>query len=110
MVPVRWLLLLLLLLLYVTNHLATERLGWRTPFEWITGRTGDLTALLAFIFFEPVYYRTFDNPQDEEEKLGRFVGIAESVGHALTFKILTEDLQVISRSLVRKASYKVGHL
>ena len=89
---------------YVTNHLATERLGWRTPFEWITGRTGDLTALLAFIFFEPVYYRTFDNPQDEEEKLGRFVGIAESVGHALTFKILTEDLQVISRSLVRKAT------
>ena len=89
---------------YVINHLASERLDWRTPFEWITGRTADLTALLAFVFFEPVFYRTFDNPQDKEEKLGRFVGIAESVGHALTFKILTEDNKIVARSLVRKAT------
>ena len=36
--------------------------------------------------------------------LGRFVGITESVGHALTFKILTDEMEVISRSLVRKAT------
>ena len=54
---------------YVTNHLATERLEWRTPFEWITGRTADLTVLLAFIFFEPVFYRGFEGEDEDLEVL-----------------------------------------
>ena len=36
--------------------------------------------------------------------MGHFVGIAENVGHSLTFKILTKELQIISRSLVRPAT------
>ena len=88
---------------YITNHLAHERLGWRTPAEWLTGHTPDITVLMAFIFYQPVYYRQFDTENSEEE-LGRFVGIAESVGHSMTYKILTKDLKVISRSLVRPAT------
>ena len=39
------------------------------------------------------------------EKLGRFVGISEHVGHALTFMILTEDTQkIILRSIVHTAT------
>ena len=38
------------------------------------------------------------------EKLGRFVGSVEYVGHALTFKILTDDtLKIIHRSNIRSA-------
>ena len=43
-------------------------------------------------------------PSDSTERLGRFVGIAEHVGHALTFKILTEDsTKIIYRSRIRSA-------
>ena len=38
---------------FVINHLASERLGWRTPAEWLTGSTPDITALLFFVFFQP---------------------------------------------------------
>ena len=48
-------------------------------------------------------------PSDSTEKVGRFVGIAESVGHALTFKILTEDTnKIIFRSKIRSASTPHG--
>jgi hypothetical protein len=45
-----------------------------------------------------------DFPSDSHEKCGHFVGISESVGHAMTFKILTDNtLKVIHRSNVRSA-------
>ena len=45
--------------------------------------------------------------EKENEICGRFVGFAWNVGHALTFKILTDDTQkIIDRSRVRLA--KVG--
>ena len=46
-----------------------------------------------------------DFPSGTRELRGHFVGIAENVGHALTFKILTDDTsKVIYRSNVRPAS------
>ena len=52
-----------------------------------------------------MYYSKHDAkfPSDTTEKLGRFVGIAENVGHAMTYKILNEDGLVISRAVVRTA-------
>ena len=41
---------------FVLNHVASERLGWRTPSEWLLGSTPDITVLLYFVFFQPVYY------------------------------------------------------
>ena len=72
--------------------------------EWLTGSTPDITPLLAFIFYQPVYYREFDREDDETEKLGRFVGIADTIGHALTFKVLTGEHKIVARSLVRPAT------
>jgi hypothetical protein len=47
---------------------------------------------------------TVDFPSDSHEKCGHFIGISESVGHSMTFKILTDDtLKVIHRSNVRLA-------
>jgi hypothetical protein len=62
--------------------------------------------LLCFHFWEPVYYKVDDSdfPSDTHEKRGHFVGISETVGHAMTFKILTDNtLKVIHRSNVRSA-------
>jgi hypothetical protein len=71
-----------------------------------TGSTNDISPLLCFHFWEPVYYKLDDSdfPSDSHEKCGHFVGISKSVGHAMTFKILTDDtLKVIHRSNVRSA-------
>ena len=69
--------------------------------------------MLQFHFWEPVYYATADTlkydskpgfPSESAEAKGRFVGFAESVGDALTYKVLTDDTQkVIYRSYVRSA-------
>jgi hypothetical protein len=76
------------------------------PIRMSTGSTNNISPLLCFHFWEPVYYK-FDNsdfPSDSREKLGHFVGISESVGHAMTFKILMDNtLKVIHRSNVRLA-------
>ena len=39
------------------------------------------------------------------EKYGHIVGIAENVGHALTFKVLSEDTQrILHQSIIRTAT------
>ena len=49
-----------------------------------------------------LYYDPIGGFPDSKEKTGRFVGIAENVGDALTFWILTDDTnEVIARSDVR---------
>ena len=55
---------------------------------------------------ECVYYKIDDSdfPSDSWEGQGWFVGIAEHVGHAMTFKVLTLDTKkVIYRSNIRSA-------
>ena len=76
------------------------------PITVATGSTPDISPLLAFTWWEPVYYKVDDSkfPTDSREKRGRFVGIAENVGHSMTFKVLTDDTQrVICRSGIRSA-------
>jgi len=80
------------------EYLATVQLEYCTPIEALTGQTPDISALISFHFWEPV---NFLDPTDEEfpsatkEKSGRFVGIAESVGDAMTYKILTDDTKQV---------------
>jgi Reverse transcriptase (RNA-dependent DNA polymerase) len=89
----------------IQNHTAVASLNHRTPIEWLLGYTPDITVLLQFQFWEPVYYARYDAkfPSDSTEDLGRFIGIAENVGNAMTFKILTSERKVIHRSVVRSA-------
>ena len=92
---------------YLLNHLASDHLGNISPLQALTGQQPDISALIQFHFFEPVYYLmpTQDFPSESEEKLGYWVGIAENCGDALTYQILTEDtLKIIPRSVVRSAS------
>jgi hypothetical protein len=52
-----------------------------------------------------VLYAKYDGkfPSDSTELKGRFVGIAENVGHSMTYKILTEDDKIIHRAVARSA-------
>jgi Reverse transcriptase (RNA-dependent DNA polymerase) len=93
--------------IYLLNRLATASLDWKTPIEAATGQQPDISALLAFRWYEPVYFRAplkQSFPSSSLERTGRIVGIAEHQGDALTFLVL-DDLtdKVVARSELRSA-------
>jgi len=96
----------LLCTLYVIdlhNHLAGGSSDI-TPIQKAFGYTPDISKFLQFHWWQRVLYRTenVDFPSSTYEGIGRFVGVAENVGDALTYMILTDDTQqVIYRSMVR---------
>ena len=96
----------------VMNHTAEKSLGWRPPLQVLTGQTVDISIMLVFLFWDIVYvprykeagYKGQIGSTKSSEVRGRFVGFAWDVGHALTFKILTDDTKkIICRSRVRLA-------
>ena len=94
----------ILYVVFLLNRTAMEPLSWRTPIEKALGETPDISSLLQFAFYEPVYYYDPDTPfPDSKEKIGHFIGIAENCGDALTFWILTGKRTVLARSVVRSA-------
>ena len=89
------------------NHTANESIGYAIPLSLLTGVTQDISALLHYDWYQPVYYREEEPhfPSKPVEKYGHFVGIAENVGHALTFKVLSEDTQkILHRSVIQSAT------
>jgi hypothetical protein len=74
------------------------------------GTTVDISALLSFHFYEPVYYLDVEAPSPiSKEKAGYWIGVAHNVGDALTYKILNDDTQtIIYRSVVRSWNDKEG--
>ena len=94
----------------VLNHLASPTLQGICPVQALEGTTPDISFLLHFSFFEPVYYRIDSSepdlnfPSSSNEKKGYWVGFADNQGDSLTWRILTEDIQkIIIRSGVRSA-------
>ena len=99
-------LLALMCVCFLLNHTACQALNYAIPMTVLLGSTIDISPLLRFHWWEPVCYNLDDVtfPSESEEKLGRFVGMAEHVGHRMTHKILTDDTnKVIQRSVVRTA-------
>ena len=94
----------------VLNHLASPTLQGICPVQALEGTTPDISFLLHFSFYEPVYYRIDSSepdlnfPSSSNEKKGYWVGFADNQGDSLTWRILTEDTQkIIIRSGVRSA-------
>ena len=94
----------------VLNHLASPTLQGIYPVQALEGTTPDISFLLHFSFYEPVYYRIDSSepdlnfPSSSNEKKGCWVGFADNQGDSLTWRILTEDTQkIIIRSGVRSA-------
>ena len=69
------------------------------------GGLQDISAFLEYRFYEPVLYLDTDETfPSSKEKPGWWVGVANNVGDAMTFKILTEDShKVVHRSVIRPA-------
>ena len=79
------------------------------PFNASTGSTYDVSPLLRFHFWKPIYYNADDDSfssNTPEEKV-RFVGVSINIGHGITFKELnTSTNKVISIFNVRFADDK----
>ena len=109
-VPPQFWLLVLEYVCFIMNRTALASLNWRTPFEKLTGSTPDISMIYRFKFYDRIYYkhdesRGEDFPSTSNEKAGRFVGFSENVGHAMTYKIWTEDTsKIIYRSRIKLAS------
>jgi hypothetical protein len=103
--PAAFWLLCLFYVVFLLNHMSSEALGGLTPIEEATGVKGDISPLLQFHWWEPVFYQADAvYPSQSREQSGRWVGVAETQGDLLTYLILTDDSkQVIARSNVRSA-------
>ena len=89
-------LLALVYVWFLLNHTYVAGIN-SIPITKATGSTDDISLLLHFHFWQPVHYKVYDSylPPHSSEKRGRWVGIAKHVGHAITFKVITDDNQNI---------------
>ena len=75
---------------------ADKTLNWKTPQEMLHGETPDISPYLHFHFYEKVYYLdpTKTYPKTKERS-GYWLGVAQHIGDFFTYKILTDDMEVI---------------
>ena len=89
---------------YLLNHIACSAHDGKIPLLDLTHITPGISIILLFIFYQPVFYATYDQhfPSESEEMAGYWVGFGEHCGDAVTHKILDHDTQKpIYRSAVR---------
>ena len=89
---------------YILNHLSCEALAGNVPLGMLYGVSPDISILLLYTFYQPVFYATHNQsyPSASEERAARWVGFGEHVGDALTHKLLDDDTKkILYRSAVR---------
>ena len=89
---------------YILNHLSCEALGGKVPLGMLYGVSPDISILLLYTFYQPVFYATHNQsyPSSREERAARWVVFGEHVGDALTHKLLDDDTKkILYRSAVR---------
>ena len=111
--PAKTWLLCLQYVCYLLNRLSSPTLANKTPLEAATGERPDISNLLMYTFYQPVYYKAHDDsfPSKSQEKKGYWVGISEHCGDTMTYLILTEDTSTIMpRSELRPVTDKAPNL
>jgi hypothetical protein len=77
------------------------------PLTCLQGTIVNISVLLRFHFWQPVYFKLSESsfPSESKEALGHVVGISDHCGHVLTYKVLSSESDVIIyRSLLRPAT------
>ena len=94
---------------YILNHISTVSLGGQVPLQVLNGVTPDISIILLYTFYHPIFYATHDQhfPSDSEGRAGFWVGFAEHCGDSLTHMVLdAETFKIIYRSALRPRSPK----
>ena len=71
---------------YILNHFSTSSLGGQDPLQVLYGVTPDISIILLYTFYQPVFYATHDQhfPSDSEERAGFcifFLNIVVTLAH-----------------------------
>ena len=92
--PANCLLLCLIYVCYLLNLIACTALDGKIPLLALTGITPDISIILLFTFYQPVFYATYDQhfASESEERAGYWVGFGEHCGDEMTHKILDHDM------------------
>jgi hypothetical protein len=76
--------------------------NFRSGTEVVTGHTPDISHLMYFDFYQPVFYYDENAVYPEaRERVGRWLGPAHDVGQALCYWVVTSTGTVLARSTVR---------
>jgi hypothetical protein len=85
---------------FVLNNAFSEVIQ-STPLCQAYGTDNNISPMLFFSFYKPVYYLVDETtfPSKSKELRRRWVGVSENVGHFMTYKILMDDTRrIIHRS------------
>jgi len=88
----------------IRNKTAGNRyaLEGRTPYEVVHGHTPDISSLVAFTFYEPVwYYDPVAEYPKPKRKLARWLGEANNIGQAMCYWVLPKSGVPLARSTVQ---------
>jgi hypothetical protein len=92
---------------YILNRVSNETLDGKAPYSVLHGNDPDISMIPLYTFYQVVYFKHYGPehfPSKSPEAAGRFVGFAETMGHALTFKVLRDSTsQILYRSRLRTA-------
>ena len=102
--PANCWLLCLIYVCYIFNHISCAALDGKIPLFALTGITPDISIILLFTFYLPLFCAPYDQnfPSESEESTGYWVEFGEHSGFAMTHKILDHETQkIIYRSAVR---------
>jgi len=77
-------------------------LNGRTPLEFNTGETPDISQFLDFAFYDWVWYH--ESAGLGELHLGRWLGPSYDVGSQMSFWVLTKTGHVMSRVTVQRVT------
>jgi hypothetical protein len=81
---------------FLLNHMYNTTLN-TVPLTCLQSTAVDISALIRFHFWQPVYFKLSEPsfPSESKEALGHVVGISEHCGHALTYKVLSSESDVL---------------
>ena len=102
--PANCWLLCMIYVCYILNHIACGALNGSIPLLVLYGITPDISIMLLYTFYQPVFYATHDQhfPIESEETTAFWVGFGEHCGDAMTHERLDKITQkIIYRSAVR---------
>ena len=103
--PANCWLLCMIYVCYILNHIACGALNGSIPLLVLYGITPDISIMILYTFYQPVFYATHDQhfPSESEERAAFWVGFGEHCGDAMTHKLLDKITQkIIYRSAVRR--------
>ena len=102
--PANCWLLCMIYVCYILNHIACGALNGSIPLLVLYGITPDISIMLLYTFYQPIFYATHDQhfPSESEERAAFWVGFGEHCGDAMTHKLLDKmTRKIIYRSAVR---------